>query len=298
MARTEGGETAGLVASGPTGGAPIGGSNATTKYIGVADDHARLENVVQDDFDRPLRRAAPGVIVGGRRETVAHRPQYSQATFNAMLANTPPEEVWLIQQKLARGGFIGPKTRITRGVWDRTTKEKLRELMELANTYAVDLDTALDMAMSSGEAQMGEDGSLVDVAGLLGEREAPFTGTKRQKDKTVDLTDPQSARTRLRRALREELGRAPRPDEMSAFVAALNASEQSNPVVTDSATSYVDGDATGTTSTRMGGVSPEAFTEEYVLGDPQLGAERNSFKRDTDYYNAAMSVLGEGGGAL
>lgn len=281
---TDSGSTANLV-NGPipsAGGYSSGGS----KWIGVSDDYGRPTRV--DDMDNPLRRVAPGVIVGGR--ATVQTPLYNQAWFDAQLANMSPEDVWVYQQKMARAGFIGPKTRFRRKMWDDTTRNAFKNVIELANIYTTDIDTILAMAMENG----GQ--SLAEAAGV--ELDQPFTGDKKRTNKSIDLTNPQSARERLRRTLREELGRAPRKDELAAFIGALNASEKANPVVEQQVAHVVNDEVTGTDSTQSGGVDPEAFTSEYLRNNPALAAERNSFMRDTDYYDAAMSVLGEGGGRL
>lgn len=279
--------------AGPPGVGSAPASDSESKFIGVSDDYVRVSKQRRDDLDNPMRRVAPGVIRGGRVELVGQRPLYSQATFDGMLANMPPEEVWVVQQKLARAGLISPKARITPELWDRPTKNALREAMELANTYAVDLDTALDMLSEMG-GTVGADGK----GGLSLGGEAPFTGTKTRTNKMVRLTNPTEARKTLRNYLRDELGRAPSSEEMETYIAALNGAENANAIVETENVSYVDDEVTGTSSVQQGGLDAEGFTEEFVQGDPELRAERGSFLRDTDYYNAAMSVLGEGGGRL
>lgn len=280
-----GGDTANLVNSSiPT----VGGQGGKSKFIGVSDDYGRPTQI--DEFDNPMRRVAPGTIVGGRPGMTT--PLYNDAWFEAQLANMAPEDVWLYQQQMARAGFIKPKARVIRGIWDDTTRNAFKNVVELANVYTTDVDTALALAMQGGA------GALAAGAGLdLGE-DQPFTGTKKRTDKTVNLTNPQEARARLRSVLRDELGRPPREDEMAAFISALGASERSNPVVEQQVAHIVEDEVTGTDVTRSGGVDPAAFTDEYVRTTPQIRDERAAFMRDTDYYSAAMSVLGEGGGQL
>lgn len=275
--------TRNLVAGGPAGGG--GGKPSGGKWIGVSDDYTRTSTRQVEDPNNPHRRVAPGVIRGGTLpQTQVTRPQYNQAYVDAQMANMSPEDVWALQQQMARAGFIGKKERFAPGMWDTKTKNAFKDVLELANTYTTDVDTALQMA-AQGTLLAGESDGL----------DAPFTGVKRQRDKTVDLTDPQSARTRIRKVLREELGRSPSKEEYAAFVSALGGAERSNPTVVDSSTTFDQGESTGTDATRSGGIDPGAFTEEYVIEDPGLSAERNAFTRDTDYYQAAMSVLGMGG---
>jgi hypothetical protein len=289
-----GGRTAAAASAFPTG--PAGGGEVQSRYVGVPDDYVRtVQRRIEDESD-PFRRVAPGVIRGRYKTQTEYRaPQYNDAFLNAQFANMPPEEVWLLQQRMARAGFIGPKTRFVRGVWDRTTKAAFRELLEMANTYTTDIDTALEIGAGAFGGGLSADGS--DGLGGVEER-PPFTGTKTRTDKAVQLSDPTEARRRVRSFLRSELGRSPSKAEYDSFVAALQAKEQASPVVTTTNTHVVEDEVTGSTSTRTGGLDPEGFTEEYVRQNPRLSAERNSFMRDTDYFNAAMSVLGEGGGQV
>lgn len=302
MATTEGGETASK-ARGPV--PSVGGSGNTTgsKYIGVADDYVRPGKTTYEHPANPMRRVAPGVIRGQHvTATVAKRPQYNQAWLDAQLAGMSPEDVWMYQQKMARAGFIGPKTRVRRGIWDDTTRNAFKNLVEMANIYTTDIDSALALASQDGGL-----GGLINPltgeeydpegGGSKAEERKPFTGKKTRKDTSVDLTDPQQARVRLRRALREELGRAPSNAEIAQVVGALNAAEQKNPRVSTTVAEYKEDELVGTSTQSSGGVDAEAFLDEQ-LRSGQFGKERASFMRDTDYYDAAMSVLGEGGGRL
>lgn len=199
-------------------------------------------------------------------------------------ASLSGEDISELQDKMVRAGLLEPK-KFKRGVWFGTTINAYAQVLGYANSRGLPAEAALD--------------ELVEVGGLAEEvPEGPFTGTKKRTQKSVNLTDPQSARVALRRTLREELGRAPTPEEISAFVAALNAAEQQNPSVSNVTETWFDGDITATSTSTSGGLNPEAFMDEFVENDPALEAEADAFTRDTEYYDAVMRVLGEGGGAL
>jgi hypothetical protein len=191
------------------------------------------------------------------------------------------------QRKAYRAGFYGNK-QPRYGDYDERSAEIYGTLVERAASFydagkKLTVDDVLDMAVQSGPS----------AEELL--QDGPFTGTKSRTDRDVKITDPQSARVGLLDYLRDELGRAPSEQESRAFVRALNAAQQANPVSTSTTGTFVGGEQTDSSSVQQGGVDPGAFMTEYVNNDPELSTERNTFMVANDYYAAAMSVLGEGG---
>lgn len=254
----------GMLASGS-----LPGQTEAPRYLGVPEGYA-----------------APGRVPASpiQADRVASYPQMPRYTEAHILGPRfyAAEDIARLQAEMARIGLYGKKPRYLNGKWDEFSQAAYEKVLIYANQGGITKDQALTELADSGVENLFAD-------------EVAFTGTKRQRDKRVDLTNPQEARTRLRAVLREELGRSPSRAEYEQFVAALSGAERANPVVADQAVRYDQGEAIGSDTTTSGGVTPEAFTEEFVIEDPALSAERNSFTRDTDYYQAAMSVLRMGG---
>lgn len=197
------------------------------------------------------------------------------------------DELEQFQRKAYRAGFYGSK-KPRYGSYDEVSADIYGTLVDRAASFyasgkKLTFNDVLDMAVQSGppESELAED--------------EPFTGTKTQASRDVSLSNPQTARVGLLDYLREELGRAPNEQESRAFVRALQAAERANPRTGSQSATYVEGDVTSTSSTTQDGVDPRSYLQEYVNSDPELSTERNTFRVATDYYNAAMSVLGEGG---
>jgi hypothetical protein len=196
------------------------------------------------------------------------------------------EALGKFQRKAFKAGFYGSKEP-RYGDFDEASAKIYGTLVDRAASFydagkKLTVNDVLDMALQSGGNQ-----PLVP--------EGPFTGTRTRTDRDVTLTDPQSARAGLLGYLRDELGRAPNEQESRAFVRALQAAQRANPKSTTTTGTFVEGEQTDSSSVSQGGLDPAAFMTEHVENDPALATERNTFRVATDYYNAAMSVLGEGG---
>lgn len=210
------------------------------------------------------------------------------------LANTSVENLARIQAGMVQAGLIGPKTKFTLGVADNVTTSAYHELLAVSNRYAdADPFTTLDRLKSNGGA-----------AGA-GRPENPVrTSTSTSTSTSSSVTDPTTAKVVLRRTLEQELGRAPREDEVRSFVAALNGAENASPAVSTTATTSTSNQDTNTsTSTSTSTSRPSSAPSAEVAADEfarsgKAGAERNTFRAATDYYDQAMSVLGAGGGGV
>lgn len=80
-------------------------------------------------------------------------------------ARLGPEKIARIQSVLAQVGLIGPKTAFRLGVWDETSRNAYKNLLEFANSYGVDESEALDL-YSQSVAVRG-DGATAGVGGGL-----------------------------------------------------------------------------------------------------------------------------------
>lgn len=119
-----------------------------------------------------------------------------------------------------------------------------------------------------------------------------------ETDRSVDLTDPSTAQGLVTDAITNALGRAPTPEEVTAFTSTLQATETANPQVTVSTTDTT-GDVDPTTgiaknttknAVQAGGVDPQQIAKSYVMANN--GPEMGAYQAGTSYYNAALAALG------
>ena len=94
--------------------------------------------------------------------------------------------------------------------------------------------------------------------------------TTMQTSKSVNLTDPTTARGLIKGALSGYLGRDATDVEQQSFLRALNAAERRNPTVTKATTTTTPQGVAQTTveseTMSMGGFNPSTFAEEYAQG--------------------------------
>lgn len=130
----------------------------------------------------------------------------------------------------------------------------------------------------------------------------PATGQKRYigpKFKTAtstnaNLTDPATARAVATSVFQSLLGRDPGSGEISAYAAALAASEQSNPAVTTTTQQYdtTTGEPTNSSSVTTGGMTDQGrqqLAEDEIKKTKEYGATQAS----TTYLNALESAVKE-----
>lgn len=123
----------------------------------------------------------------------------------------------------------------------------------------------------------------------------PYSITRTQK--TINLTDPDTARALITQLLERELGRRPSDNEIRDFTSALNRKERESPSVTTTTENYAyDAEAgqvvqTGSESTTEGGApAPAAFGETFV--EEEHEGERDAFTAGVDYYQVMQSLVG------
>jgi hypothetical protein len=181
-------------------------------------------------------------------------------------------------------------------------RERLRKLLreflgreptptEMAQAWAQAVDDA-EAADSIGIDQTPWD--VLEHMAQDPERPASKQGprTVTRTDRAVDLTDPDTAKAILASSMRSVIGRAPTDDEVSSFIAALNATEEANPTLTTTTQRFdAAGDLVESTSETSGGApSPDAFAQSYL--DEEMNAEIDVFRAATDYFNVAQQLTG------
>jgi hypothetical protein len=140
----------------------------------------------------------------------------------------------------------------------------------------------------SGAAWLGESESqrIRDLAnGATG-----FTGSRNSVSKTVQLTDPMSAKALVNSVLARALGRDANPEELAAFTQALNGAESASPSVTNYTSVFENGEQVSQDSTTTGGLS--AAGAEQVLVDRAKGSkDYGAYQAATTYFNALTEAI-------
>lgn len=130
------------------------------------------------------------------------------------------------------------------------------------------------------------------VAAMLAE-DAAAGQAQMQTDQSVQVTDPESAAAAARSMFEERLGRRATAEEVSAFVEALRAYEESNPRITSSLQTPGDpeaGTGTGTSTVVTGGANPNAFADRWMSAG--YGKEEDIRKVNVEYRGMLDSLLG------
>ena len=165
------------------------------------------------------------------------------------------------------------------------------------NAYAVQQSTGLlidplnywDYYRQSGGYGMDVQNRAA-AGGAGGGGGGPVTSTSITK--SVDLSNPTSARGLVDSALRQYLGRRASSEEYAAFRQALNAAERKSPNVTKavSTTSRTGGgSATSAQTMSRGGIDRGRFAEEWAL--KQEGSAE--YAAATTVFDTFMKMLGE-----
>ena len=118
-----------------------------------------------------------------------------------------------------------------------------------------------------------------------------------QTDIRTDLTDPDTAKGIATKLFQDLMGRDPQAGELSAFAAALNAAEASNPVVQSTTTTYDmgTGQALSQESASAGGVTAQG---QAYIGEQQIKKKKEYGVNQaaTTYMGVMESLMGGGQG--
>ena len=137
------------------------------------------------------------------------------------------------------------------------------------------------------ETIAGFTGQPVDHSG---DANGMFTGSKTQHQTQVDLTSPTDARALINNVLSQQLGRAARPEEVSAFTAVLNNAEKSNPSTATTTTQYDQGDATASSTSTAGGLG--AAGKQQVVSDQAMKLpDYGAYQAATTYMSALQAAI-------
>lgn len=140
----------------------------------------------------------------------------------------------------------------------------------------------------SGASWLGESEAqrLRDAAGAA----TGFTGSRTSVSKTVNLTDPETARALVNQVLSKALGREANADEVREFGSALSAYESANPSVSTTTQQFEDGVGTDVSTSTTGGTT--GLGSEQVLTDKaRMSPEYGAFQAAAPLFNALMSAI-------
>jgi hypothetical protein len=144
----------------------------------------------------------------------------------------------------------------------------------------------------------GRDPSDATAYSSAGARERAVNQSFRSRaiTKSLNLTDPDSARAIINGALSKYLGRDATDEEITAYTQALNESERKSPVVTttDTTTSYDSQGRPTTTvnaSSQKGGVS-DAQANQMATDRAQALPDYGAYQAATTYASALFQALG------
>ena len=209
--------------------------------------------------------AAPDLVYLGTREVVRYIRGTSKRVF------TEPELVPLNDARYMLD-TLAPDRKETiygamdayygKGRWDKTYIPKIWE-------RAINVSANSVKYGRPGEELTPIDAFVLiareDAAGMRasGQGGAGYGGTS--VSSTVQLTNPQNARTLVNNALTQYLGRRASPKEATAFYKALNAQQEANPLVTTTTRGGSSAAAVSRT-VQEGGFDPSTFADDYARG--------------------------------
>lgn len=189
---------------------------------------------------------------------------------------------------------------LTQGAGDLEGAQLWKNLVDQAASYGAANQHVSPLDILNGYVKNNSSGGWVKSSD--GQFEInPATGQKRYigpKFKTTtqtnaDLTDPATARAIATSVFQSLLGRDPGDGEISAYAAALAASEQANPSVATTTTQYdpTTGEATNSSTVTTGGMSDQG-RQQLAMDEIKKKKEYGATQAATTYMNALEQAVG------
>lgn len=142
-----------------------------------------------------------------------------------------------------------------------------------------------------GRTANGQARGIIGSGGEGGGPETLFTGKKTRTVRTINLTDPATARAMVNSQLTNMLGRRASDEEVDEFIGTLNRFERDNPSVQRTTDTYKNGELVDTANKSSGGVS-DSQVNEMIEEDAMALPEYGAFQAASTYYDAFRSAIG------
>jgi len=293
--------------------AAVGGFNDWKKKNATTDTAAAEEEA--DDGELGASFGLTGQPSGLRSPDAIDSDRYNVKITNEVgVRSMPPEVLSTLQYQMSLAGLYTDGYKET-GALDDKTVDALQKLKKVAGREGMsDLATLTSMVRQGVTADALEEQAKAAETEAKEQVKAREAQAKSQAAANVDLsavrtqtsrteamlTDPMTARETVRRVMESELGRAPDAAEYKRFVANLRDQEAGDDVSTTTSVYGRKGRLKSSSTARADDtqdVTPDVLASQMVRSGA-LGKERNTKMAGVDYYQAAMSVLGAGGGNL
>ncbi len=193
------------------------------------------------------------------------------------------------------------------GSWYAFDDDQRKSLMsKMWYLGLTDSSTDFDGAFKAWQAAVGHAARFAaagreidprDVLDMLSDgQQGASAESKRQQTtvrRSIDITDPATAREWVQQAFQQSMGRKAEDAEVRALVESLQAQQRGNPTVETMTPTKWDeqGNAIESTTTQTGGVDPDAFFARQMADDPEAGAHQAA----AQLYPALLQALGAGG---
>lgn len=208
-------------------------------------------------------------------------PTYQEADVWNTITNMPIEERRKFQRNLIKAGAYSADTPVRLGVFSKTEIEYMRGLMTDANLNGLKWTDVLQANMIAAEKQRAADAAARAAAGGGGSG----SGSSVYTQVNYSLTSISEARSLLGSVLRNALGRYPTDQEVSDFVALLNAQERKAPVTTVTRTNTGGGATRAVTRSTPSTVDAMAMAEEFAS---QIDSGKEEARYQADNYIAGF----------
>lgn len=201
-----------------------------------------------------------------------------------------------------------PTTAAKNSYWTMSEEDKNKLVVTMNKAYPggwkqSDLIAGWNRAVDSSSAMMTAEGNVVHPVqmfenlipnmaynGLSASGSTSGSGsggTSYAIQKSVNLTDPSTARGLIDTALNNHLGRKANAKEQAAFLKALNVQQEASPSITEQTTTS-SGKSSSTTSQTTGGFNASTFANEYAAGQEGAG----EFQAATSLLDSFIGALG------
>lgn len=186
-----------------------------------------------------------------------------------------------------------------KGVWKESWIAKAYRRGLEASAYAnanmdmrvTAIDATAQLLADDASNGLAPDGSQVSGSGGRGGGGYSGPVTTMQRTRSVNLTDPMSARKLVDDALSSYLGRRANADEQERFLQTLNKAERRAPTVTSQVSTTTPGGPAMTTVESevmsSGGFNPTVFAEEFARGQQGAG----EYQAATTYLDTFIDAL-------